>query len=88
MLPWVHHDIEEIKGRVRGRPFPYGNRGQSPTLEALLQYMASSISSRNRSRSPTWLFPSSPAITEPSHGSISLLARNPYGSRYGTTLAD
>ncbi len=40
MLPWVHHDIEEIKEVFDGDPFPYGIEPNRPTLEALVQYMA------------------------------------------------
>jgi 4,5-dihydroxyphthalate decarboxylase len=40
MLPWVHHDIEEINDVFGGDPFPYGIEPNRPTLEALVQYMA------------------------------------------------
>jgi 4,5-dihydroxyphthalate decarboxylase len=40
MLPWVHHDIEEINKVFAGDPFPYGVEANRPTLEALVQYMA------------------------------------------------
>ncbi len=40
MLPWVHHDIEEINDVFAGDPFPYGIEANRPTLEALVQYMA------------------------------------------------
>ena len=40
MLPWVHHDIEEINEVFAGDPFPYGIEANRPTLEALVQYMA------------------------------------------------
>ena len=40
MLPWVHHDIEEINDVFAGDPFPYGVEANRPTLEALVQYMA------------------------------------------------
>lgn len=40
MLPWVHHDIEEINEVFGGDPFPYGIEPNRPTLEALVQYMA------------------------------------------------
>jgi len=40
MLPWVHHDIEEINDLFGGDPFPYGIEANRPTLEALVQYMA------------------------------------------------
>jgi 4,5-dihydroxyphthalate decarboxylase len=40
MLPWVHHDIEEIKDVFGGDPYPYGVEANRPTLEALVQYMA------------------------------------------------
>jgi 4,5-dihydroxyphthalate decarboxylase len=40
MLPWVHHDIEEINDVFAGDPFPYGIEANRATLEALVQYMA------------------------------------------------
>jgi 4,5-dihydroxyphthalate decarboxylase len=40
MLPWVHHDIEEINEVFGGDPFPYGIEPNRPTLEALVRYMA------------------------------------------------
>jgi 4,5-dihydroxyphthalate decarboxylase len=40
MLPWVHHDIEEINDVFGGDPFPYGIEPNRPTLEALVRYMA------------------------------------------------
>lgn len=40
MLPWVHHDIEEINDVFGGDPYPYGIEANRPTLEALVQYMA------------------------------------------------
>jgi 4,5-dihydroxyphthalate decarboxylase len=40
MLPWIHHDVEEINEVFGGDPFPYGVEPNRPTLEALVQYMA------------------------------------------------
>jgi 4,5-dihydroxyphthalate decarboxylase len=40
MLPWVHHDVEEINDVFGGDPFPYGIEANRPTLEAMVQYMA------------------------------------------------
>ena len=40
MLPWVHHDIEEINEVFGGDPFPYGIEPNRATLEALVRYMA------------------------------------------------
>ena len=40
MLPWVHHDVEEINEVFGGDPYPYGIEANRPTLEALVQYMA------------------------------------------------
>ncbi len=40
MLPWVHHDVEEINDVFDGDPYPYGIEPNRPTLEALVQYMA------------------------------------------------
>jgi 4,5-dihydroxyphthalate decarboxylase len=40
MLPWVHHDVEEINEVFGGDPYPYGIEPNRPTLEALVRYMA------------------------------------------------
>jgi 4,5-dihydroxyphthalate decarboxylase len=40
MLPWVHHDVEEINDVFGGDPYPYGIEPNRPTLEALVRYMA------------------------------------------------
>jgi 4,5-dihydroxyphthalate decarboxylase len=40
MLPWVHHDVDEINDVFGGDPFPYGIEPNRPTLEAMVQYMA------------------------------------------------
>jgi 4,5-dihydroxyphthalate decarboxylase len=40
MLPWVHHDVEEVGEVFDGDPYPYGIEPNRPTLEALVQYMA------------------------------------------------
>src|SRR5260370_30719703 len=39
MLPWAHHDIEEINDVFGRDPFPYAIEANRPTLEAPLQYM-------------------------------------------------
>jgi 4,5-dihydroxyphthalate decarboxylase len=40
MLPWVHHDVEEVNEVFGDDPYPYGIEPNRPTLEALVQYMA------------------------------------------------
>jgi 4,5-dihydroxyphthalate decarboxylase len=40
MLPWVHHDVEEINDVFGGDPYPYGIEPNRATLEALVRYMA------------------------------------------------
>jgi 4,5-dihydroxyphthalate decarboxylase len=40
MLPWVHHDVEELNEVFGGDPYPYGIEPNRPTLEALVRYMA------------------------------------------------
>jgi 4,5-dihydroxyphthalate decarboxylase len=39
MLPWLHHDLQELDDVFGGDPYPCGIEANRPSLEALVQYM-------------------------------------------------
>ncbi len=39
MVPWLHHEIEEIDALFGGDPYPYGVNPNRKTLETLMGYL-------------------------------------------------